>query len=153
MSVLLTLNGFNKLKSEMERLIAEERPEACQMVTDTRPIGVPEDNPEFIQALEYQETIERRISDLTYLLANSQIFEKHMIRENTVSFGSTVEYVDLDTDITRKYTIVSIYESDIPNNLISIESPFVQNILGMHTGDYFDFNDKDYQITNISYHF
>ena len=67
------------------------------------------------------------------------------------SFGATVELINEDTDETKIYTIVSVYESDISRGLISIESPFVRSMLGNMVGDEFEFNDSYFIINNISY--
>lgn len=151
MSVMLTQAGYDRLTNELRKLVTVDRAEACQFVEDTRPIGVPEDNPEYMQAINEQNKIEKKINDLTELLSQSIIFTKSMCRPNKVSFGATVEIIDLDSNEKKKYTIVSSYESDIPNGLISIQSPFIKNILGMTVGDEFDFNDRDYIINDINY--
>lgn len=151
MGVMLTQAGYDRLTNELRHLVSVDRPKAYQFVEDTRPIGIVEDNPEYMQAIAEQNKIEKKINDLTELLSQSSIFSKCMCRENIVSFGATVEIIDLESDEIKHYTIVSSYESDIPNGLISIQSPFVKNILGMTVGDEFDFNDREYVINDINY--
>lgn len=151
MGVMLTQAGYDRLTNELRHLVSVDRPKAYQFVEDTRPIGIVEDNPEYMQAIAEQNKIEKKINDLTELLSQSRIFSKCMCRENIVSFGATVEIIDLESDEIKHYTIVSSYESDIPNGLISIQSPFVKNILGMTVGDEFDFNDREYIINDINY--
>ena len=151
MGVMLTQAGYDRLTNELRHLVSVDRPKAYQFVEDTRPIGIVEDNPEYMQAIAEQNKIEKKINDLTELLSQSRIFSKCMCRENIVSFGATVEIIDLESDEIKHYTIVSSYESDIPNGLISIQSPFVKNILGMTAGDEFDFNDREYVINDINY--
>lgn len=151
MSIILTQSGYNKLNAELNHLLKVERPSACQFIEDTRPIGVVEDNPEYMQALDNQCRIDKRIHDLTSILADSMIFTSNMAKPNTVSFGATVEIINEDTDETKIYTIVSVYESDISRGLISIESPFVRSMLGNMVGDEFEFNDNYFIINNISY--
>lgn len=148
---MLTQAGYDRLTNELRHLVSVDRPKAYQFVEDTRPIGIVEDNPEYMQAIAEQNKIEKKINDLTELLSQSIIFSKNMCRENIVSFGATVEIIDLESDEIKHYTIVSSYESDIPNGLISIQSPFVKNILGMTVGDEFDFNDREYIINDINY--
>ena len=142
MGVMLTQAGYDRLTNELRHLVSVDRPKAYQFV---------EDNPEYMQAIAEQNKIEKKINDLTELLSQSRIFSKCMCRENIVSFGATVEIIDLESDEIKHYTIVSSYESDIPNGLISIQSPFVKNILGMTVGDEFDFNDREYVINDINY--
>ena len=151
MSIMLTKQGFTKINDELKRLIQEERPIACQMIEETRPVGVVEDNPEYVQAIDNQNRIEKKILDLTEILHDCIIFDKNMCQIDKVSFGATVSFVDCDTDIQKQYTIVSIYESDISKGLISIEAPFVRSMLGSEVGEIFEFNDKEYVITSIEY--
>lgn len=151
MSIMLTKQGFEKINDELKRLIQDERPVACQMVEDTRPVGVVEDNPEYEQAIENQDRLERKIFELTQIIHNCIIFDKSMCQQNKVSFGATVNFVDCDTDEMKQYTIVSIYESDISKGLISIEAPFVRSMMGTEVGETFEFNEKEYLITDINY--
>lgn len=151
MRILLTRNGFEKLTNELNRFIWEERPKASKMIEETRPIGVVEDNPEYMQAMATQELIENKINDLSVMLSNSIVFNKTMCLDDTVAFGATVKFVDCDSNAEKSYTLVSIYESDIDKGLISCEAPFVRNMIGLHSGDIFDFNDKEYEIIDINY--
>lgn len=151
MGVILTKQGFEKIMNEVNRLKMNDRPLASKRIEETRPIGVVEDNPEYMQALENQQLIENKIAELSEILANSTIFEKHMCKNDVVSFGTTVSFVNCETDEEKKYTIVSVYESDIKNGLISYEAPFVKNMIGLRVGDFFEFNEIEYEITNIDY--
>lgn len=151
MSIMLTRQGFEKINDELRHLIQFERPIACQMIEETRPVGVVEDNPEYTQAIDNQNRVEKKILDLTEIVHNCIIFDKSMCQPNKVSFGATVKFVDCDTDDMKEYTIVSIYESDISKGLISIEAPFVRSMMGTMIGEIFEFNDKEYLITSIEY--
>lgn len=122
-----------------------------EYIEEIRPIGVVEDNPEYIHALEKQTMIEKKIETLSNIISDVKIFEKNMCRENTVSFGATVTFENCNNNLEKKYTIVSIYESDVNKGLISNQSPFAQSMMGLHIGDIFDFNDVEYEITDISY--
>lgn len=151
MSIMLTKQGFDKINDELKKLITVDRPLACQMMEDSRPVGVVEDNPEYMQAVDNQNRIEKRILDLRQIINNCVIFEKNMCKPNEVSFGATVQFVNCETNEMKEYTIVSIYESDINKGFISIEAPFIRNIKGMNVGEMFEFNDNEYIITDITY--
>lgn len=151
MSIILTKQGFDKINNELNRLKTNDRFLASKRIEETRPIGVVEDNPEYMQALEAQQMIENKIAELSDILANATIFEKNMGKTDKVSFGTTVTFVNCDTDEEKCYTIVSPYESDINNGFISYEAPFVKNMMGLQIGDVFDFNNIDYEIISIDY--
>jgi transcription elongation GreA/GreB family factor len=89
--------------------------------------------------------------DLSQILSDCMVFEKNMCKDNEISFGATVQFTNCDTDEVKIFTIVSVYESDISKNLISIEAPFVRSMLGLKIGDYFEFNDNEYIINDIRY--
>ena len=89
--------------------------------------------------------------DVREILSNCELFNSSMFKENTVSFGATVELINEDNGKKISYTIVSIYESDVSNGYISVECPLVKSMLGYSVGDEFEFNDVEYIINNISY--
>ncbi len=52
-----------------------------------------------------------------------------------VSFGSTVELVNCDTDEEFMYSIVGGVESNAEKGLISFNSPLAKQLLGKEEGD------------------
>lgn len=151
MSIILTKTGFSKIRDELSHLVTVDRPAISLRIEETRPIGVVEDNPEYLQAINAQMVIENRITTLSDILGEAMVFEKTMCKEDTVAFGTTVHFVNYDTEEEKRYTLVSIYESDVAKGLISCESPFARAMIGLHSGDTFDFNDVEYEILNIDY--
>ena len=151
MSKIITRKGLEKITEELNHLLQVERPSACQFVEDTRPIGVVEDNPEYLQAIANQDRVERRIAELREMLSDCVLFNPQMIKPTVVSFGATVEIINEDTNDIKKYTIVSIYESDVSKGYISVECPLVKSMLGCTTGEEFYFGDYCYIVNNITY--
>lgn len=157
MTIIITRKGYDKLSNELNELVHNERPKAYQMLEETRPIGVSDEfPPEYLQAIDFQNRIEKKISDLQDILRNSRIFEKTMICYNEkgnykIGFGATVTFINTETEEIKRYTIVSTYESDISNGLISIQAPFVKEMIGLSLNDYFEYNDNEYEIINIQY--
>ena len=97
MSRIITRKGLEKITEELNHLLKVERPSACQFVEDTRPIGVVEDNPEYLLAIENQDKIERKIAELRDILSDCVLFNPQMIKPNIVSFGATVEIINEET--------------------------------------------------------
>ena len=151
MSKIITRKGLEKITEELNHMLQVERPSACQFVEDTRPIGVVEDNPEYLQAIANQDRVERRIAELREILSDCVLFNPQMIKPDKVSFGATVEIINEDTNDIKKYTIVSIYESDVSKGYISVECPLVKSMLGCTTGEEFYFGDYCYIVNNITY--
>ena len=146
----LSQEAIEQMKKESERM-KNESEKAAEYLEECRVNGSLDDNPEYYHALEDLSSINNRIDELTLVLNNTIIFNDSMKVENTVTFGSTVTFVKTNCKKPKKYTIVSIYDSDVNNGLISINAPFAKEMLGCHIGDYFYFNDDEYIITNIDY--
>ena len=148
--VLITRKGLDKLHNELNQLIKVERPRICKEIEETRPYGIVGDNPEFMQAINSQVRLEKQISDLTAVINRSKVFNPQIVPHDVVDFGATVELVD-ENGSKKVYTIVSIYESDLSNGFISIDCPLVQSMIGLVEDDEFEFNNRVYTITRISY--
>ena len=156
MTVLLTNRGYDKLRNKLDKLIKEDWVEATQMIEDTRPIGVSDEfPPEYMQALDMQNRVERKIADLQTLLNDCMIFTSNMIKydknhNKMVGFGTKVNILDTETNKEKTYSLVSIYESDIDNGYMSVSAPFAIEMKGLVEGDTFEFNDIEYEILNVS---
>lgn len=152
MTILLK-SCYENLKNKLNDLKFKEYPKLVNILNESKDMESLEDNVEYNQALKNLELLSCKINDISYILSNAVLFNESMKKNNTVTFGSTVEFTNIKTNIIKKYTIVSIYDSDIENNLISINSPFAKEMIGLHTNDYFSFNDNEYKIINIYYSF
>ena len=114
MKTIITKKGFDKLNNELNELIRVERPQAYQLLEETRPIGVSDEfPPEYLQAIECQDRIERKINDLQLILSDCVLWDKSMISYNSygdykVGFGATVTFVNTETNVNKTYTIVVI---------------------------------------------
>lgn len=153
MSIILTKNCFNTLTEKLNKLKYVEQPKISNYIDECRQIGSLDDNTEYYQALENADRLGKKIDDLLLVLNQAIIFNDSMKLEDTVTFASTVEFINCETNEKKKYTIVSMYDSDIEKGLISMNAPFVKEMIGLHTGDFFCFNNVDYEITSIYYTF
>lgn len=157
MPTTLTKSGYDMLCNKLQNLLKVELPKTIQELEDTRPLNGGDEFPiEYIQAIDAQNRVEKKIADIQTVLNDCFIFDKHMSAKdsfgnNKVGFGATVTILDTDTDNDKTYTIVSVHESDIESGLISIQAPFVKEMIGLLEGDSFEFNDKEYIVTSIDY--
>src|SRR5205085_7107228 len=69
----MTVEGAERLKSELQRLKTVERPAIIQAIADARSHGDLSENADYDAAKERQGFIEGRISDVESKLANAQI--------------------------------------------------------------------------------
>ena len=91
--------------------------------------------------LNAKTALKEKINDLQLILSDCVLWDKSMISYNSygdykVGFGATVTFVNTETNVNKTYTIVSTYETDINNGLISIQAPFVKEMLGLTFNDY-----------------
>lgn len=147
--MIITKEGYNKLKEELDYLLKVERPNAIELLENSRVLGDAEiDDSEYLFAKEEQEKVENRIAYISELLNESIVFEPKD-SYNKVEFGATITVKDCDTDKLLTYKIVSTVESNPSQGLISMEAPIIKELIGASIGDYAYFNDKEYELISI----
>ncbi len=153
--MIITKQGYEKLQKEINHLLQNDLQSAIKLLEDTRPYGVSDEfPPEYLQAIDNMNIIEKKISDLQELYSSATIFVKSMIKNtNIVGFGATVKIENIESGKVSQYTLVSSYESDVKQGLISVESPMVKEMFGLSVDDEFEVNNQDYVILDITYHY
>ena len=112
---LLTEQGYQELKNELDNLINVKRPENIKAIKDARALGDLSENAEYDAARNEQAEIEGRISQLEKLLENVEIINENKQDKSKVNVGSTVEIKYIDEDDER-YVSLDNYEYDILKN-------------------------------------
>jgi transcription elongation factor GreA len=150
---LITVQGFEKLKLEIDNLKDIERPKVINQISEARDLGDLKENAEYHSAKEKQAMIEARISDLTNKLSRAKVIDKNQLTTEKVTFGINVELENLDNENIVTYKIVSEYESDIDLGYISDKSPIARALIGKKNGDELEIRTpgglKEYKINNI----
>ena len=133
---LLTEQGYQELKDELDHLINVKRPENIKAIKDARSLGDLSENADYDAARNEQAEIEGRIKQLEKLLENVEIIDVEKQSKGEVGIGSTVsiKYMD-DSDDEEEYQIVGSQEADPFACKISNESPIAKALLGHKTGD------------------
>jgi len=132
MSIILTREGFEKLKKELERLKKQDRPAVIERIKNARELGDLSENADYAQAREQQSFIEGRIYELEEKLKSAEIVDAGS-SDAKVGVGHTVE-LDMDGK-SQSYQIVGENESDPVARKISVNSPIAQAILGKKIGE------------------
>ncbi|PAF48594.1 transcription elongation factor GreA [Helicobacter sp. 12S02634-8] len=147
--------GYEKICSELKNLKEIERPNIVKEIDIARGHGDLKENAEYHAAKEKQLFIEARINDLTQILSNAQVIDPATLTHNKVSFGSSVEIVNLDNDKKFSYTIVGSTESDPSRGLISFASPIAKSLIGKEEGDEVTISlpsgESDFEILKVFY--
>ncbi|RDU64804.1 transcription elongation factor GreA [Helicobacter sp. MIT 14-3879] len=151
----MTEYGYKKLCEELKNLKEVERPNIVKEIDTARSYGDLKENAEYHAAREKQAFIEARIVDLGKILANVQIINPKSYEHKSVSFGSTIYLLDLESDKKLKYTIVGSYESNPEKGYISFHSPIAKSILGKNKGDEVSIilprGESEFEILDICY--
>lgn len=146
--VLLTQDGLDKVKKELDELTRVKRPNAVDRVAKARDQGDLSENSEYTSARDELDLIETRITELENIIKSAQIFTGNN-QANTVSLGSTVK-VEFE-DLPHEFMIVGSLESDPAKGKISNESPVGKALLGAKVGDLVHVTeiDRKYKIVEI----
>jgi len=133
--IILTREGYEKLRSELIQLRSEGRQEISRMLEEARSFGDLSENAEYQAAKEAQAKLESRIQWLEYQLSKAKIVDSKNLDTSKVSLGTKVTLLDLDSKKELSYTIVGSEESDPKANRISAASPVGQAVLGKSAGE------------------
>lgn len=145
---LLTEQGYEELKNELDNLINVRRPENIKAIKDARALGDLSENAEYDAARNEQAEIEGRIVQLEKLLENVEIIDESKQDNSKVNIGSTVEIKYVSEDEFEEYQIVGSQEADPFAFKISNESPIAKAVLNRRVGDVVDVDSPNgvYQI-------
>jgi transcription elongation factor GreA len=133
--VILTPEGYKKLKAEIELLSTERRREVAERIRVARQFGDIAENAEYDDAKNDQMLLEHRIARLEEQLRNARVIEKKEISSDVVSVGSTVRLRDVDAKQTVEYYIVGSAEANPSESKLSNESPVGKAIMGHKKGE------------------
>ena len=127
----ITVQGFEKLKEELEELKKVKRPKIIEAIAEARGHGDLKENAEYHAAKEEQSKIEGRILEINDLIARANIVDVTKLeKKDNVIFGSTVDLINLENNEKKTYKIVGKDEADITKNYIYFKSPIGKALIG-----------------------
>ncbi|MCS7006353.1 MAG: transcription elongation factor GreA [Thermoleophilia bacterium] len=133
--VILTPEGYERLKAELEVLRTEKRREIAERIAAAREFGEIAENAEYDDAKNEQMMLEHRIAQLEERLARAEVIDRKRIDTSVVSIGSVVRLRDVDAKQTTEYYIVGSAEANPAENKLSNESPVGRAIMGRKKGE------------------
>ena len=133
--VILTAEGYEKLKQEIEYLSTQKRREVADRIRIAREFGDIAENAEYDDAKNEQMLLEHRIALLEERLRHARVIDKKDIAKDVVSVGSKVRLRDVDAKQTVEYYIVGSAEANPSENKLSNESPVGKAIIGHKKGE------------------
>jgi transcription elongation factor GreA len=156
MPIPITAAGAERLKAELQRLKAVERPTVIQAIKEAREKGDLSENAEYDAARERQGFIEGRIMELEGKVGALQVIDPASVDSGgRIVFGATVLLEDLGAGDHVKYQIVGDDEADIKAGLISVSSPIARALIGKSEGDIIEFlapgGRREYEVLEVRY--
>ena len=133
--VLLTQEGYEKIRDEHEYLVSVRRAEVSEHLKEAKSYGDLSENAEYDAAKNEQADLEERIAKLEAMMRNAKIITEEELTGDHVNLGLGVKVKDKKTKKTYTYTIVGTTDADPFNDKISNESPVGKALLGHRIGE------------------
>lgn len=133
--VILTEEGYTKLKEEIAYLSTAKRREVAERIKHAREFGDISENSEYDDAKNEQAMLEHRIALLEERLVHARVIEAGEVPSGVVGIGTRVRLKDLDANETIEYTIVGSAEANPVQHRLSNESPVGRAIIGKKKGE------------------
>ncbi len=132
---LITAEGLETLKSELDALEGEGRREIAERIKTAREWGDLKENSEYHDAKNDQAHLETRIARLREKITGAVVVaEKEQGPAGVVGFGSTVVIRDQD-GAEQTWRIVSSHDASPKDGRLSVESPVAAALLSRGEGD------------------
>ena len=131
----ITTSGYIKLKGLIENLKTIERPKVISQIAAAREIGDLKENADYHASREKQAFIEAQIADLEDRYLRVEIIDISKLSGSKVLFGATVKIKNLDNGKITSYKIVSDFEADLDQGLISNSSPVARAMIRKEVGE------------------
>jgi transcription elongation factor GreA len=131
---VITREGLEKLKEEIEHLTTVKRREVAERIKEAREFGDIAENAEYDDAKNEQALLEQRIAQLEERLRRATVIDGKDINTDEVQVGSTVHVKDQRSGESQKFQIVGSAEADPTQHKLSNESPIGQALVGQKRG-------------------
>jgi transcription elongation factor GreA len=128
--VILTPDGLEKLKAELEHLSTEKRREVAARIKEAREFGDISENAEYDDAKNEQAMLEAKIAQLEERLRAATVIDAKDLGTDVVGVGSTVHVKDQGNGKSEAYTIVGSAEANPSERKLSNESPVGKALIG-----------------------
>src|SRR3954451_15417689 len=133
--VILTPEGLEKLKHEIEYLSTTKRREVAERIKEAREFGDISENSEYDDAKNERAMLEARIASLEDKLRSATVIDASELDSHVVRVGSLVSVTDAGSGSRLQYTIVGSTEASPGQTRLSNESPVGKGLLGRKKGD------------------
>ncbi|MCI2062226.1 MAG: transcription elongation factor GreA [Eubacteriaceae bacterium] len=145
--LLLTKEGYEKIKAEHEELVSVTRAEVAEKLKEARAFGDLSENAEYDAAKDEQAEVEARILKLENMMREAKIIDAATAKRDRVNVGTKVTIKNVKTNEEFTYAIVGATEADPFEGKISNDSAVGGGLLGHKTGDVVEIEIPDGSVT------
>ena len=131
---LITPEGLEKLKAELDHLWRVERPDTTQKVSWAASLGDRSENADYHYNKKRLREIDRRILYLRKCIDDLKVVSYSPFQEGKVMFGAWVE-IENDKGERKRFRIVGSEEIINTKDYISMDSPMARALLEKQVGD------------------
>ncbi len=132
---ILTPQGLEDLKAELEELTTNRRREVAERIKDAREYGDISENSEYDDAKNEQAMLESRIALLEERIRSAQVVDASSLTTDAVQVGMSVTFTDIGTGKPSTYTLVGAAEANAAERKLSNESPVGRALIGRREGE------------------
>jgi transcription elongation factor GreB len=133
-TLLITPEGLEKLKAELDHLWRVERPETTQKVSWAASLGDRSENADYHYNKKRLREIDRRLLYLRKRIDDLKVVNYSPFQEGKVLFGAWVE-IENDRGLIKRFRIVGYDEIFNTKDYISMDSPMAQALMNKEVGD------------------
>lgn len=131
---LMTPEGFERLRDELQRLTTEGRRKISARLKAAREGGSSADDAEWEAVREDQMELEARIGRIETELRSARVVRREELDEEVISVGVRVT-LSGDDGRSFSYTLVGASEASPNEGRLSVESPLGAALLGRRAGE------------------
>ncbi len=137
-TALITREGFERLREELNYLWKEKRPEVVKALSAAAAEGDRSENAEYTYRKKQLGEIDRRVRYLSKRLEVLKVVENVPSDPEAIYFGAWLDIEHTQTGETLRYRIVGPDETDVKTGFISIDSPLARAALKKRVDDEFE---------------
>ncbi|HXE77796.1 MAG TPA: transcription elongation factor GreB [Rhodanobacter sp.] len=136
-TALITREGFEKLKSEVDYLWHTLRPRVVKALAAAAAEGDRSENAEYTYRKKQLGEIDRRARYLSKRIPQLKVVDALPTDQDAIYFGAHIEVENFNTGQTMTCRIVGPDETDAALGWISVDSPLARGALKKRVGDDF----------------
>jgi transcription elongation factor GreA-like protein/transcription elongation GreA/GreB family factor len=144
-----TEKGYYAAQERIKQIGTKEIVDNAREIEAARALGDLRENAEYKYALERRSQLQRELKRLSEQFSKARVITPNDVSEEEVGVGSVVE-LENKKGTAVSYTILGAWEADAEANILSLQSPLAQAMIGLHANDQFKFREDEFKISRLS---